>query len=362
MKITDIDTNFSLEHVPGDLEAVYYDVRQAPFAVFGVAFEDGMFRRMPADTAKEVSDGVKYLSTNTAGGRVAFKTDSPFVILLAELGKADKMPHFTTLGSCGFDLYADGEFYKPFIPRYGVTAGFDGLVRFSDTKPRELLIHFPLYSDVRSLRIGLAPGAGLWPCSPYKPSPPVVYYGSSITQGGCASRPGNAYPAIISMQNRMDYVNLGFSGNALGEKKMAEYIAGLDMGAFVLDYDHNAPTVEHLEQTHERFYRIVRDRHPAIPVLMVSRPDFTCTEENARRREIVRHTCRMARRRGEKAVFVDGKAMFDNVMRGACTVDGSHPNDLGFYYMAQYIGEALKAASADEKPSGEGVVSENAEL
>lgn len=349
MKITDIDTNFSLEHIPGDLEAVYYDVQQEPFAVFGVSFEDGMFCRMPTDTAKAVSGGVEYLSTNTAGGRVAFKTDSPFVILLAELGKADKMPHFTTLGSCGFDLYADGEFYKPFVPKYGVTTGFDGIVRFRDTKPRDLLIHFPLYSDVRSLHIGLAPGAGLWSYSPYKPSPPIVYYGSSITQGGCTSRPGNAYPAIISMQNQVDYVNLGFSGNALGEEKMAEYIAGLDMSAFVLDYDHNAPTVEYLEQTHERFYRIVRERHPVLPVVMISRPDFTCTEENARRREVICHTCWAARRRGEKVLFVDGKAIFNNVMRGACTVDGSHPNDLGFYYMAQNIGEALKAVSVGGK-------------
>ena len=92
---------------------------------------------------------------------------------------------------------------------------------------------------------------------------------------------------------------------------MAEYIAGPDMGAFVLDYDHDAPTVEHPEQTHERFYRILPERHSAIPVVMVSRSDFTCTEANARRMEIVRHTCRMARRRGEKAVFVDGKAVFD---------------------------------------------------
>ena len=90
--------------------------------------------------------------------------------------------------------------------------------------------------------------------------------------------------------DRIDFINLGFSGNALGETAMAEYIAGLSMSAFVLDYDHNAPDIEHLERTHADFYTAVRRAQPQLPILLVSRPDFDCSEDAAERRRIVYET------------------------------------------------------------------------
>ena len=299
---------------------------------------------MPLAVAQSVSGGVAGLCGNASGGRVAFETDSPFVVIVAEMKNVGKMPHFTTLGSCGFDLYADGRFYQSFVPDYGISDGYAGTIQFLRKHTRRLLMHFPLYSEVVALHIGLAPDSMIGAYHPYEAKLPIVYYGSSITQGGCASRPGNAYPALIAQMNQIDFVNLGFSGNARGETAMASYIAGLPMSAFVLDYDHNAPDTEHLRATHAAFYATIRQAQPHIPVVIVTRPDFDGSDDTVPRRSIIYETYRQAFLNGDPVQFVDGGSMWDDLSRGAATVDGCHPNDLGFYLMAHSIGSALEKA------------------
>ena len=112
-------------------------------------------------------------------------------------------------------------------------------------------------------------------------------YGSLITQGGCASRHGMSYQSIVSRKFNCDYINLGFSGNAKAEDEITDYIKNLEMFVFVLDYDHNAPTVEYLKNTHEKMFKAVRDAHPDIPVIMMSRPKHFLTEEEKERRKVV---------------------------------------------------------------------------
>ena len=344
MKISDIDKNFSLAEVPQDLEITYCDAKEQPFSIYGIKFDGTSFKRMPLNIAQSVSNGVAGLCGNAAGGRLTFETDSPFVVIVAEMKNVGKMPHFTTLGSCGFDLYADGKYYKSFIPSYGITDGFAGIVRFPEKRSRRLLLNFPLYSEVVSLHIGLAPDSAVSAYHPYKDTLPIVYYGSSITQGGCASRPGNAYQSLIAQMNHIDFVNLGFSGNAMGESEMAHYIAKLPMSAFVLDYDHNAPSTEHLRKTHAAFYHIIRKAQPHLPVVMVTRPNFDRSQDTAQRYDIIYETYTKALKNGEPVQFVDGGSMWDDLSVGAATVDGCHPNDLGFYLMAHSINEALNKA------------------
>ena len=132
------------------------------------------------------------------------------------------------------------------------------MIDFDDRKEREITINFPLFTEVCELYIGLQKGCKLEPASEYTHQKPVVYYGSSITNGGCASRPGNTYQAVISRMLDCDFVNLGFNGNAKGEQEIADYIKGLDMSVFVYDYDHNAPTPEHLLDTHEKMFKAIK--------------------------------------------------------------------------------------------------------
>lgn len=340
--IFEIDKNFRVMACAGREDAVFYDPRREPFRICGVFYENGMFRRMPEKVAKTVSEGVYYLHTNTAGGRVRFRTDSPYILIEARMSGVDHMNHFPLVGSAGFDLYVENEYEASFLPPQGMKDGYGSAVDLGAREMRDVTIHMPLYANVLSLGIGLAADAAVLPGSEHRDIPPIVYYGSSITQGGCASRPGNAYQNILSRRLDIDHINLGFSGNAKGEPEMRAYLAGLEMSAFVLDYDHNAPTAEHLQKTHEPLFLAVREAHPDLPVLMMSRPKFRLTEDEKKRREIVLATVENAVKRGDNNVsFLDGPALMAAAGNEG-TVDNCHPNDLGFYSMAKAVETALR--------------------
>ena len=143
-------------------------------------------------------------------------------------------------------------------------------------------------------------------------------------------------------------------GAAKGEKAMAEYIAGLDMCAFVMDYDHNAYEEGQLEATHLPFYKLVREKHPHIPVIFVTRPDYnTNISDNEKRAQTVYRTYSYAKSRDENVYFIHGKSLFSGDYYHNCTYEGCHPNDLGMYRMATVIGntvaKALGLEKADEK-------------
>lgn len=342
MRIDELDKNFKTEGIPQavEREAVWRDVRQAPFTVWGLMSDDDGFTRMPREAAAQVSPATQRLARFAAGGQVTFQTDSPYVAVLAELGDTSLFVHFTTLGAAGFDLYVDNAFQAPIFPPYNPQGQMSGYASLPAGLKR-LTLNLPLYTEVKSLYIGLAPQATVAAYSPYRATPPIVYYGSSITHGACASRPGLAYEHRIARKNGRPFLNLGFSGNAKGEEAMARYIASLEMSAFVLDYDHNAPNTAHLQNTHERFYRIVRQAHPALPIVMVSAPPFKDYAQWDERRAVIRATFLRAQAAGEPVRFVDGGHFFDGVDPLDLTADRTHPNDWGFYYMANAIGAAL---------------------
>ena len=344
--IYDIDKNFKIETSLDIKDVVFRDARSAPFRIYGVFFEGDRFRRMPESVAKSVSDKVEYLHSNTAGGRLRFKTNSPYVALNAKINKPDKMPHFPLTGSVGFDLYlneGEGDFYyKTFVPPFNISSGYESVIWLEGSAMREITVNFPLYSDVTELYIGLAESAELLPPEPYKIDLPVVYYGSSITQGGCASRPGNAYESIVSRAIGCDHINLGFSGSARAEWEISEYISGLDMSAFVFDYDHNAPNIEHLSATHERMFKEIRAAHPDLPIIIMSRPKWRLNADEKRRLEIIKETYDNALAAGDKNVyFIDGKTLMRECLDEG-TVDSCHPNDLGFASMAKAVIKVLE--------------------
>lgn len=343
--ISQIDQNFKVPTKLDKKDIRFRDVLEAPFFVHGVFWQDGKYRRIPEAVAQAVSPNVLALHANTAGGRVRFRTDSVYIAIHAEMPSIGKMPHFALTGSAGFDLYADGRYVKTFVPPFGITDGYESLIDLGEPKMREITIHFPLYSDVSRLYIGLQAQARVEEPKPYRVKTPMVYYGSSITQGGCASRPGNAYENTVSRWLDADHINLGFSGSAKAEDPMIEYVSGLGMSAFILDYDHNAPTVEHLERTHEKMFLAVRQKHPQIPVLIMSRPKYSLDGEEKLRLTIIRKTYDNAIARGDENVyFLDGPELMA-LAEDEGTVDNAHPNDLGFASMARAVAEKFKGIS-----------------
>lgn len=345
--ISQIDQNF---HVATQIQReglVFRDAETAPFRIYGVMREQDHFCRMPDSVASVVNEGVERLALHTAGGRVRFMTDSPYVAIHAEMAELGKMPHFPLTGSIGFDLYTgagDGQQYiGTFIPPYDIQDGYESVLDLREGGMKLVTINFPLYSNVKKLYIGLHQAAALDRAPDYRQELPVVYYGSSITQGGCASRPGNAYQAIISRRMDANFINLGFSGSARGEQPMVDYLAALDMSVFVLDYDHNAPTPEHLAATHEHLFQTVRATHPELPIVMMTRPKVHLNDEEKRRLAIVRQTYDHAVAAGDTHVYmIPGYELIEPDVIEVATVDNAHPNDAGFLSMANRLQAVLE--------------------
>ena len=349
MKISDIDVNFRSKTSLAEEDIQWFDSFTGAFQIHGASAPASAppFCRMAPGSLARMNEGVQHLAYHTSGIRLRFRTDSAFIALKAKLSSPDDMSHMPRTGSSGFDLYSRGDNWPVFVKSYMPDASSDvvtGEHHFREGGMKDVTICFPLYNGVEMLSVGLTKNAAVESATPYRCTKPVVFYGSSITQGGCASRPGNSYPAILSRMLDTDIINLGFSGSARGEQEMAEYIASLDMSAFVLDYDHNAPTCGHLQDTHYRLYHAIRTRQPGLPILMLSKPDFDHTsKQDIERRDIIFGTYNKAVQFGDTYVhFIDGEMLFGSSMRDSCTVDGVHPNDLGFMRMAEVICPVLK--------------------
>ncbi len=351
-----IDGNYAIPKAYKE-DTVFYDVRMSPFKIYGLynPETEPVFRRIPEDVAKEMGYGVPFLHLNTTGGRVRFKTDSPYISIRAVMPRPVVAPHHAMSGSLGFDVYADGLHvrsafppvgYEGYAPVFDIDRDFNSLVSFDlpagEDGMRDITVYMPLYTGIDSMEIGVAPDAVIAEGNEYKYKTPIVFYGSSITHGCAATRPSNSYTAIVANRLDSDFINLGFSGNARGDDAIAEYISALDMSLFVYDYDHNAPTIEHLKKTHKPMFDKIRKANPNLPIIMMSRPDHIKLPDKAERTAVVRATYDAAIADGDKNVyFIDGIELFDNTLRENSTVDGTHPTDIGFASMAERVLKAI---------------------
>ncbi|HOP10713.1 MAG TPA: SGNH/GDSL hydrolase family protein [Oscillospiraceae bacterium] len=318
------------------------DIFGAPVVLHGFDAE-GVKKlwRLPFALHDQVNLGVATLCKHTSGGRIRFCTDSKKLSVRVTVTEDCLFPHMPLSGSSGVDLFVNGRFVQNWRPDLNRRV-FSFEYNMSGEK-NEICFYLPLYNGVEAFELYADDGAFIGAPRPYTHQKPVVFYGSSITQGACASRPSNNYVAEVCEIVDADFRNLGFSGNALGEENIADYIAGLDMSVFVLDYDHNSWT-ERLDETHERFFKQVRAKNPTLPIIMMTRPDFDANiPDSTRRREIVKRTYDNAVASGDKFVaFLDGETFFGNVLRDHCTPDTCHPTDLGFERMAMAVLPALK--------------------
>lgn len=348
-----IDPNMVVRSTIGNVDVIWYDVRQTPFSLHGLyePLTQPFFRRVPAEVADATSNGVSLLSQESAGGRVRFSTNSPYVAIRAKFRAVGRSSHLTLLSSSGFDLYVDGEFGSRFVREfrmpYEMVDEYEAVLGVGDETVRSFTINFPVHAVVEKLEVGLKPDAALEAARPYRDLLPVAFYGSSIVHGTAAGRPGLIYPAIISRELNVDFCDIGFSGQAMGEPVLARWISTLPMSAFVCDYDYNAPSPEALAATHYPFYQIIREKNPDLPYLMVTRPNFWTSpweeEDVFMRREVVMASYLKARQNGDRHVyFVDGLSFGMVSHTYDLSMDSIHPNDAGFMRMADCIGSVLR--------------------
>ena len=333
---------------------IYLDVANSPVIALGgidlPANNGGEYYRFDITKKEQLSGANRGLSTCTAGVTARFVTDADTVIIDAKLrGVIAGMNHFCNRGVYGFDVLVGSGTDRKYCG--GVMQMFVGTTEaMKDTihlpaGVKEVQINFPLYGGVESVKLGFPTGSCI--ALPTKRNyKPIAFYGSSITQGGCVGRPGNSYCNIVCRALDADCRNLGFSGSAMGEQVVAEYIGSLELSAFVMDYDYNSPSVEHLKETHRPFFETVRRMQPDLPIILMTHVwTFEDREEDFARVQIIKETYDAAIAAGDKNVyFIDNTDLFRSPMKDLYTVDALHPNDLGQFVMAQEVYKTLAVA------------------
>lgn len=320
-----------------------YNYHQSPIKVYGVPYfeENGIMERLPRRVREQVPS-LENLGRRTPGARLAFRTDSQRFEIRIRFESISPDVGMSLFACQGANVYVGEHTGSARCLGLVVPAGYSSTLavgRFEkENVMQDVTVYLPRNEVICDMTVSIEDGARLEAPTPYRYEKPVVFYGSSITEGGHASRPANFYNALLSRWLDFDYINLGFSGSARGELAIADYVNELDKSLFVYDYDHNAPDKEHLLATHEPFFRRIREHSPDLPVLMLTRPDADTGFEVAQRRDIIRATYEHAVAAGDKNVwYIDGGTYYGMQDRDACSSDGCHPNDLGMYRMAQVI-------------------------
>lgn len=329
----------------------YFDAKNRVFTIGGIEHPDGNnneYYRLNAFTKELYSDANRGLAECTSGASVRFVTDAnEFYLKVTMRGAQTGMRHFADRGAYGFDVYVGSEKNRKYCGKMMQMltdpTGFEDTLSLPAGE-KEVMIELPLYGGVSELLIGFPAGTYV-KSAPQRTIAPIAFYGSSITQGGCVSRPGSMYSNIICRALDADCLNLGFSGSAFGEQYAAEYLAKRDFSAFVMDYDYNARSLEELQNTHYEFYKTVREAHTSEPIIIVTHPYYA--EENdsdVARKNILRETYEKAVANEENVYLVDSECFFPAEMRDLFAVDNLHPNDLGHYYMHLAILPVVKKA------------------
>jgi hypothetical protein len=329
---------------------MWYDVRN--FVVEGQAFSDleAPFDRLPKRANGVVDEVVWNLSRNSAGICVRFESDSPRVAADWQLVKPDlSMGHMAATGCSGADLYVrdQGKWrFAGMSKNWRDGRGWNDPVTLP-AKMREYLLYFPLYNAVTSVRIAVDPGTTI-----RRPPPrtggtkPIAIYGTSIVHGGCCSRPGMCYPAQIGRRLDRPMVNLGFSGNGKMQPSIVPFLTEVNADVFVIDCLPNM-NPQLVDERTEPLVNALRKAHPTMPILLIENITYQgqlsdMTLGHKAKNEALRKVYDRLIKAGVNDLhYLKG----DNLLGDDwdATVDGTHPNDLGFYRMAEAITPAIRA-------------------
>jgi len=259
------------------------------------------------------------------------------------------MPHMPATGVSGLDLYARDANGKWSWVANGRPSGKTSTAALASTLPpgeREYLIYLPLYNGTSSLEIGLPKATKLKKADERK-AKPIVFYGTSITQGGCASRPGMVHAAILGRKLDAPAVNLGFSGNGTLDPEMGVLLAEIDASVYVLDCLPNLNPQQTAERT-VPFVAALRKARPDTPIVMVEDRNYAnaawhpgLKERNAGNQAAYKKAYDSLVAAGVKGLhYIPGEPLIGTDGEG--TVDGSHPTDLGFLRQAEAMEPVLK--------------------
>ena len=331
----------------------WHDVTQ--WGVEGRAWTDAerlqWFDRLPAAAEKTVTPAVWSLSRDSAGMMVRFKTDATAIHVHYKLRKAQLgMPHMPATGVSGVDLYArdaGGKWRWVQVTRPATQEVRAEIIKGLAPGFREYAAYLPLYNGVESLEIGVPRGATFEGLAPR--AKPIVFYGTSITHGACASRPGMVHTAILGRRFDHPIVNLGFSGNGRMDAAVGEFLTQIDAAAYVIDC---LPNMKPSDVTAKcvPLVKQLRAARPDTPIVLVEDRRMTnswiipaSTTFHDENHAALRAAFQTLQKEGVKNLhYIPGDHLYGDDAEGA--TDASHANDLGFMRQADVMEPILRAA------------------
>ena len=323
-------------------------VNAAEFQLIGKGFPDlkNAYQRLPDRLKGKTRPPVWSLSKNCSGLAIRFRTNSPVIAAKWEVTRDNTMNHFTPTGIKGLDLYCliNGKWQFVNTGRPAGKATSAVIIDHMAGNDMEYMLYLPLYDGLESLEIGVKSTASI--DNPRADSPrkekPVVFYGTSITQGGCASRAGMSYTSQLSRMLDRQVINLGFSGNGQLDLEIAEFMADIDASCFVMDCLPNVNLAQ-MNEKYIRFLEIIREKRPDVPILMVESIlfphmyfDQTVFSVIRDKNETLQKIYSIQKKKGDHNIYyLKADKLIGDDSEG--TVDGVHLTDLGFLRMSQNL-------------------------
>lgn len=334
-------------------EVTWFD--PATWGVEGRGFDDTKkyFDRLPARAEQSVRERVWELSRFSSGMSVRFKTDSPDIHVKYKLTDARlAMPHMPATSVSGVDLYAADEngmwrwvsVVKPDKPV--IQARIAANLTQPENGLREFMVYLPLFNGLKEFEIGVGPGSQFEPVAP-RTEKPIVFYGTSIMHGACASRSGMSISAIVGRRLNRPTINLGFSGNGRMEEAVGDFLIELDPCVYAIDCLPNMGP-QNVRERCEPLVHQIRAARPDAPILLVE--DRINTGAWIRNGQLNRHADNRAALKsaydklladGVKGLhYLTGETLLGS--DGEAATDGSHPSDLGMVRYADAYEQALQ--------------------
>jgi lysophospholipase L1-like esterase len=312
------------------------------------------YDRLPAKAEKIVRPPVWDLSRDSAGIAFRFNTDATTIRIRYTVGdKSLALPHMPATGVSGVDLYAldEGKWKWVDVTR-PKEAATDYAIAGLDPGKRTYMGYLPLYNSTVKIEIGIPEGTAFEPIAP-RTEKPIVFYGTSITHGASASRPGLCHPAILGRRLDRPVINLGFSGNGKMEPEVGALLSEIDAAVYVIDCLPNMTGPEVAERA-EPLVRRLREARPGTPIILVEDRSFTNSwifkarrDRHAENRSSLIHAFDLLVSSGVKNLYyIEGENLLGDDTEGA--TDGSHPNDLGFMRQADLFEPVLRKALGQE--------------
>jgi len=320
------------------------------FVIIGKYHKEKNYARFPMEYKGRVRDEVWNLGQHAAGISIRFRTNASVISVKWSVLGDNTMDHMPSTGIKGIDLYAFVDNNWKYVNTGRVTGRNNEftLVQTTQGVYREYLLNLPLYDGVDSLQIGVNGGAIIsMPEEEYLVrNKPVVYYGSSIAQGGCASRPGMAFTNILSRMLDRSFINLGFSGNGTFDRPVGEAMCEMDAALYVIDCNPNTQR-DLIYGRAVDLVRLLKEKKPGVPVLLVEGFYYEngfgkpVDSETAKKNAELGKVYKTLQDAGvQKIYYLKGEGMIGSDHEG--TVDGVHPNDLGMMRIAETLMPAIK--------------------